>query len=498
MLKMSKKTKIMFIEPPLSVSKAIKSPNHQFPLGLLYMAGVLEKNGFNVKILDCPLNYEQRQEINKDTDKIGLNPSQIKQEIEKFRPDIIGVSCSFTMFESDSFEVINLIKKINKKILTVVGGAHTSANPEYVLRNKNIDLAVIGEGEYTILEIAKNKEKNKSLNNINGTALISKGKFKRNKPRQQIQNLDNLEPAWHLINFEQYFSHPDNSANVMRSPSINIITSRGCPGQCVFCSIHTVWGRKWRAISAKKVVDQLEFLHKNYGIRHFRINDDNLTLDKKRIISICREIRKRKLDIKWDTPSGIAFWTLDKQVLREMKKAGYYRVTFGIESGCEKTLKYIRKNIDLKKVEELISYCHKIGLWTSSFFIIGFPYETKSEIKKTFNFIVNSQLNFPFVFLAQPYMGTQLYEDFKALGLLDRGFINQSSFIQSKYKTKYLTPEQLNNIRKKIYINFYFRKFAKYLNPWFFYREFLSKITNKEELSYIVKIMKNLVTDFLY
>src|SRR3989338_7638201 len=329
------KNRVLFIVPPLSSNKAIKVSNHQIPMGFLYMAGMLEKHGFEAKVLDCPVYYSQRREIDPETVRIGLFPEQIEKEIREVKPNIVGVSCSFTMFEADTFEIVEKIRQ------------------------------------------------GKSLESIKGTALMAgRGKikkFKKNPAREPIQNLDELEPAWHLIDFKKYFEHPDNYSVTIRSPSVNLITSRGCPGNCTFCSVQTVWGRRWRAMSAKKVVNQIEFLYKNHGVRHFRINDDNLTLDKKRIMEICAEIIKRKLDIKWDTPSGVALWTLDEEVIRAMKKAGYYRITFGIESGSKSSLKYIKKNINLERAGELIEYCHKVGLWVASFFIIGFPYETKKE-----------------------------------------------------------------------------------------------------------------------
>lgn len=490
--------KILFINPPLSYDSRVKHTNHQFPLGFLYMAGVLEQNNFVVKILDCPLYYKLKRKINDKTIKFGLFPNQIEKIIRDFKPDIVGVSCSFSMFESDSFEVINLVKKIDKKIITLVGGAHSSSNPRFVLRNKNIDLVVIGEGELTCLEIAQAVRDKKNLHNIKGTALLLDDKFKINPPREPIHDLDSLEPAWHLVDFKEYFKHPDNYSVLMRAPSVNIITSRGCPGDCVFCSVQTVWGRRWRAISAKKVVEQIEYLMRKYGVKHFRINDDNLTLDKKRVMEICNEIIKRKLDIRWDTPGGVAFWTLNEKVLMAMKKSGYYRITFGIESGSKNTQKYIRKNIELKKVDKMIEHCHKIGLWIASFFIIGFPFETKEDINDTMNYIINSKINFPFLFVAQPYPGTKMYEDFKNSGFLKHGLIETSHAFSTKYNTKYFTPEQLNYFRKKTYIKFYLTKILKYANPYLFHREFISKIRNPEDFKYACKIIKTLISDFIY
>ena len=491
------KNKILFINPPLSQDSRVKFPNHQFPLGFLYMAGILEKNNFLVKILDCPLFYKKKVRVDENTIRFGISKKEIEKVVKEFKPDIIGVSCSFSMYESDSFDVIDFIKEINKNIIIVVGGAHSSSNPRFVLRNKNIDFVVIGEGELTMLETAQRIRSNKNRINIKGTAFFKGEKFILNKPRECIADLDDLDLSWHLIDFNKYFEHPDNSSVTIRKPSVTIISSRGCPGNCVFCSVHTVWGRKWRAISAKKVVNQIEFLYKKYKIKHFRINDDNLTLNKERIMEICREIVKRGIDIKWDTPSGVALWTLDEEVLDNMKKSGYYRITFGIESGSKKTLKYIGKNIDFDKTKKLIQYCHKIGLWVASFFIIGFPYERLEDIKETEKYIIESKINFPFLFIAQPYQGTKMYHDFLKEGLMD-GFLNISNSTITQYNTKYFTARELNNFRRGVYKNFYISKIKDYTIFSNFYREFLSKIKKPEDIRYVIKIIKSMLINLVY
>lgn len=492
------KTRVMFINPPQTNNVNVKYNNIKFPLGFLYMGGILEKNGFQVKILDCPIYYKKRREIDSNTVKIGLFPEEIEKEIKEFKPDIVGVSCAYTAYESDSFETIELVKKIsreiNKKILVTVGGAHTSANSQYVLRNKNIDIAIIGEGEETILEIAKKYEEKhlSDLLKIKGIGFRYKDKVKINPARERIKNLDKINAAWHLIDMNLYFQHPDNSLVTIRGPSVDIVTSRGCPGNCVFCSIRTVWGRVWIGRSAKHVVDELEMLNKKYGARHFRVFDDNLTLDRKRILEICDEIIKRKLDIKWDTPNGVAFWTLDEEVLTKMKEAGCYRITFGIESCSQDTQRYIKKIADLKKIDSLIKLCHKIGIWICATFIIGFPYETREELEITTNYIIHSRINFAFLCIAQPYQGTDLYNDFKKEKLMQE-FQPDSNVLKSKYNTKYFTSEELNKIRVLTLRKFYLNKALSYLNPVVFYEEFLSKIKSFEDLKYIFKNLGNFV-----
>lgn len=488
--------KILLINPPQSCDIKAKHSYFKFPLGLLYIADYLEKNNFSVKILDCPLYYKKRRKIDKENVRMGLFPEEIKKEIKEFNPDIIGVSCAYSAYEADSFEVIKIAreaeKELKKRFLVIVGGAHVSANPEYVLRNKDIDIAVIGEGEETILEIAQ-KYKQEKLENIKGTATRIKGKIRINEKRGFIKNLDKLKPAWHLLDMKKYFEHPDNSKATLRKPSVDIITSRGCPGNCVFCSIHTVWGRVWRGRSVKNVVDEMELLVKKYKARQFRIQDDNLTLDRKRIIEICDEIIKRKMDIRWDTPNGIAIWTLDEQVLEKMKQSGCYRITFGVESGSKKTQEYIRKIIDSDKIRRLIDYCHKTGIWVCATFIIGFPYERKEDIRKTREFILNSRINFPFVYIAQPYPGTDMYEDFKKEKLM-KDVREISNLKKSRYNTLYFSNKELIKMQKSIYKKFYMKKMLLYMNPLVFYREFISKIRKMEDFSYALKNLFNVVS----
>jgi magnesium-protoporphyrin IX monomethyl ester (oxidative) cyclase len=449
----------------------------------------LEKNGFDVRILDCPLDYQKVRPGNAHTIKVGLFPEDILGVVDEYRPDIVGVSCAFTMFESDSFEVIDLIKQRYPDMLIVVGGAHSSANPGHVLRNRNIDLVVLGEGEETLLEIANRRRDKQSILDVCGTALQVDGQVKINAPREYIQNLDDYKAAWHLIDMPKYYAHPFNSNATMRRNAVDIVTSRGCPGVCVFCSIHTVWGRKWRARSANSVVDEIEMLHRQYGARQIRIQDDNLTLDKKRTLEICDEIVRRKLDIRWDTPNGIALWTLNKEVLQKMKEAGCYRVTFGVESGCAKTQKYIGKIVPLERINEMVDFCHKIGMWVCATFIIGFPEETEEDIRETESYILGSKISFPFIYVAQPFMGTRMSQDFERLNLLKYGLLEASEVAFSRYNTLHFSGEALNKKAKAIYLKFYLRKIRSFLNPFRFYREFLSKIRSVEDLHYVAKML---------
>ena len=458
----------------------------KFPLGFLYLATPLERDGFDVKIIDAPLRYQTTTVLDENTVRIGMTFEQIAAEIGQYAPQIIGVSCAYTMCEADAFAMIDFIKQRFPAVLLVVGGAHTSANPGYVLRNRNIDLAVIGEGELTMLEIAQRFRAGQDLQNIRGTALVSAGQVRINTPREYMTDLDEYGASWHLLDMPAYFAHPNNANATMRRNAVDLVTSRGCPGRCIFCSIHTVWGRKWRARTAKNVVDEMELLCRKYDARQFRIQDDNLTLSKQRIIEICAEIIRRKLNIRWDTPNGIALWTLNAEVLSKMKQAGCYRVTFGIESACAKTQQYIGKTVNLQRINDAVACCHRIGLWVCGTFIIGFPNETRADIRETEQFIVKSGFNFPFIYVAQPMQGTRLYADFKAQNLLPTEFIHMSSVGQTRYDTLHFKWYELNAMVRNIHLKFYIYKTFAYLNPWRFYREFLSKIRSREDLAYVL------------
>ncbi len=484
------RNKIMFINPPQSSNMGTTFTNLKFPLGFLYMADTLEKHGFKVKILDCPVHYEKKRIVDATTVKVGLHPDDIKNAIKEFAPDIVGVTCAYTAYEHDAFETVDFVrqaeKEMGKKFLVLVGGAHTSANSKYVLRNDQIDMAVIGEGEETMLEIAENYRSGKSLENISGTSFMKNGEFKLNKLRPYIQDLDNLSPAWHLIDMNLYFNHPDNHQVTLRGPAVDIITSRGCPMKCVFCSIHTVWGRKWRGASAKKVVDDIALLVKKYGVKQIRIQDDNITVDRKRMVDICDEIVRRKIDIKWDTPNGVAYWTLNENMIKKMAQSGCYRITFGIETASENSQKYVGKICNIDRINKIIDICHKYNMWVCSTFIIGFPYETKSDIEETRQFITNSKISFPFVYVAQPYQGTGMYFDFKKENLLGK-FQIESNVGRTKYGSKYFSHEELNAIRKNIYMRFYVKKLLNFTNPYRLYKELLSKITTTEHVKYVYK-----------
>ena len=491
-----KKTKALLIFPPFTVSSS-DYPTPDLPLGLAYLASVLEKNKYPVKILDAlALGIEQARKKKGGLLKVGLSPREIKKVVADYQPDVIGVSCAYTSHAPDSHEIAALVKEVNPKILVVFGGAHATACAPLVLKDKNVDIVVLGEGELVFLELVSCLERKKDLSQIQSTAQRKKGKIIINPRREFIANLDDLpDPTWHLLPMDIYLKRQTKTREFsMRTPRTNIITSRGCPGNCVFCSIHAIWGHCWRPRSPERVVSEMEHLIKTYGVREFYVLDDNISIKRDRLIKICDLICKRGLDIRWAAPNGIALWTLDKTVLKKMKQSGFYRITFGIESGCPKTLKFIRKPMVLEKAEEIIDISNKLGLWTHSTFIIGFPDETREDIEQTINWTINSGLDFVSFYIATPYPGTDLHQEFIKRRLLKKGDeerMHYSSISISGYDTLHFKKKELNQIRDGAYSRFFASRMKRYLNPFYSFPHLARKIRTTEEFFYFLKLLNN-------
>jgi len=493
--------KTLLMYPPATLYKKDPTVPGAFPpLGLGYIAAVLKQNGYEVNILDSLALGIDRVEEKNNIIRFGLSEKYIEEYIEQYQPDIVGISCHFTAHAKDAYRIAEITKKINPKILVVAGGAHACARSEELLRTNNVDIVVRGEGENTFLEIVKKKEKDDGLSDIIGTVVKKNGEIIYNPERPLIRDLDSIPfPARDLLPMEKYFSWKQSVDNYdMRHPNTSVVTSRGCPMSCVFCSIHSIWGEhQWRARSAKNVVNEIEFLVDKYGVGEIQFVDDNLTFDKNRITNICNEIIDRKIDIKWSTPNGVAVWTLDEDLLLLMKKSGCYRLSFGIESGSYDTQKFIGKRINLGRTQELIKYAQKIGIWTIGFFIIGFPYETRNSIDETIQYAINSDLDYATFYLPMPFPGTRLSDVLEKENLLN-DIESEEDYAFSLTatrgcKTRYFTPAQLQELKDLAYKSFMNSLIKKFINPF----RILNRIKSWEDFFYSTKLIRKGLILFL-
>ena len=356
--------RILLIRPP---SKSISSV---LPLGLMYLGTVLKEKNHKVKILDLRLKKNAY--------------SSLYETIEKFKPDTIGVSL-LTVESKSAHRIAKDVKTIDPKLTVIFGGPHCGAEPDLILKDKNVDVLVIGEGEKTICELMDVFKHNGSLEKINGIAYREKGyiikrprgrnqielplwrtnektspknKFLqgniiKNRPRDPIKDLNSLKLDYGLVNVEDYF-HFSSSHDYLpgRKRFLPIFTSRGCPFECVYC--HNIFGKKIRYMSAEKVFSEIKFLYKEYNVEEFHFLDDSFNIDIKRAKRIFDLIYDSGMNIRITFPNGIRADFMDDDLIHKMRKAGVYRVALGIESASERILKMINKKLDIDKMKVLI------------------------------------------------------------------------------------------------------------------------------------------------
>jgi len=471
--------RILLIYPPITTYGPAAVGPHP-PLGLAYIAAFLEQNNYEVRILDALALGGDNVQTNGNYNRFGLSEVNITNYVRDFAPDIVGISVMFTAFVNDAYDVARVVKEVCPTTTVVFGGAHASINPEAVLEDKNVDIAVQGEGEATFLELVKTLETKRDISEVTGVTFKKGGKILSNSPRPLIADLDSLPfPARHLLPMEAY--NKSDSLFTMRQPLTSMITSRGCPRDCCFCSIHSVWGHSWRGRGAKSVVDELEHLTQAYSIREVHFLDDNISLNKKRMTEICDAIIDRKIDIRWTPPNGIAIWTLDRELLKKIKRSGCYRLTFGIESGNPETQKFIGKKLDRERVKEVIRNANSLGLWTLCTFIIGFPYETREAIYDTIDFAIDSGTDLALFYRLGLWPGIPVYEIFRKEALLPEDDSQAYSELAA-CDTKFLKGEELYELQRKAYKSFLTRRLFSFLNPLRLKR----KIRSVEDLRYVL------------
>lgn len=409
------------------------------PTGLAYIAAVLIEHSIDVKILDA--NAEQ------------MELGGIQKMIKKEDPAVVGIT-STTPCISKALDISRVTKEINKEIKVVLGGPHPTALPHEVVKNKYVDVVVRCEGEYTMLDLVNKIDSGEGFDNVFGITFKNNGNFIDNPSRPFIKDLDELPfPARHLLPMEKYIS-----PQTKRKRFANILTSRGCPFKCIYCN-KNIFGYKYRVRSAENIISEMEYLMNIHDIEEFHILDDIFTLSKKRVEKFCEMIKKEKMDIVWKCGNGVGVNTVNKELLKKMKDAGCYSLSFGIESGSQKILDNIRKNITLEQSRGAIKACKEVGIFTVGFFMLGNLGENEETMQQTINFAKSIDPDAAQFGILVPFPGTDIYDVIKAEGrlLTDRWEDYGNLSGQAIFEHGELTKPLMEKMYRKAYREFYMR-----------------------------------------
>ena len=448
--------RVCLINPPRIHPKLWGKPSVFQPLDIAYVAALLEKQ-HEVLIIDAPTEgWKNLEEIDATKYRQGLPNKEIATRVKHWSPRVVGVTVPFSGWWKSTYELISAVKSINQDIIIVVLGLHPSARPKECLANPNVDFVVIGEPEQTMFELvgALEQKTSEGVEKVKGIGFVKNGKTVITPLRPPIEDLDSLPfPARHLLPMNKYFEAVKENPlrGEIRKPWAMMITSRGCPYDCVFCTIHNVMGKKWRGRSPQNVVDEINQLVHTYKIKQIDFYDDNMTLNKKRMETICDLIVKEGLDIEWYTTNGVRADTLDENLLKKMKASGCKKIRIAPESGVQNVLdKIVKKNLNLKDVEKAVVLSKKVGIKVGCFFVIGLIGETKEDINETIRYAykLRSLGADRFYFsVAMPVYGTELYEQAKKGGFLKAGFSDEAlAGVEPLIETPEFTTDDLREL----------------------------------------------------
>lgn len=402
-------------------------------LGVGYLGAVLRDAGHEVYIRDTALEgYDNERYLENELILIGESEESIASYIANLNPDVLGISAIFSNLMDHAHTIARIAKDVNPEIKVVLGGNHISnavTDYQFALRNhgtglpgelidmqdKNIDFAMRGEVEYQFLELVNRLVNGQDINDIPGLIYRENGMLRINPQPPPLDDLNRLPaPARDLTNMEKYFHIGLFQSSKSRSKRVlTVMASRGCPERCTFCTTPLMWGSKVRCRSPQNVYREIKEGIEKYNIGEVQFADDTLTANLKNLLELCDLLEP--LGIPWCTPNGIRLDYHHKgnkqyELFKRMKDAGCYQVTLACESGVQRVLNdIIHKNLKIEQIQPTVETAKEAGLLVHTFWIVGYPGETREEMEETINFAARISADSYSVSILTPLPGTQIY-----------------------------------------------------------------------------------------
>jgi anaerobic magnesium-protoporphyrin IX monomethyl ester cyclase len=409
----------------------VKSP----PIGLAYLGAAAERVGWDVKIVD--------------SSTLGLSCRRLVDQAVEYEPDVLGISTT-TMDYVESLAVVSGVKNRLPGTFTVMGGPHVSFTDRQTLRQcPELDAVVRGEGEKTFEELLSAVRSRADVSGIKGLTCRVNGSIQRNPDRPFVQDLDSLGfAAYHLLPMEAYRMGKGR-------PFACMVTSRGCPFQCSFCSSSNLFGKKWRYRSPEHVVAEMEYLRDRFGCGEVEILDDTFTVSPERVDRICDLLIDKNLGLLWSASSRIGMLTAESA--RKLKRAGCTTLYLGFESASQEVLDSLCKNIKLEDAWKTMEVVRNAGLRVIGSFILGCPADTLETIKKTIRFAKELSPRYAQFTLLTPYPGTPLYDEAQSLGLIAERDWSKYTIVDPVVKHPQISAKNLKRYVDRAYLSFYLR-----------------------------------------
>lgn len=424
------------------------------PLGILAVGSFLERNGFKVQLID---------------DDIFL--SDFSREILAFNPDLIGISF-LTPAYTRAKKTISILKPLLPNAKFCAGGFHASIFPVQVVQDLSLDFCVIGEGEATMLEICQRLTDNESIFNVPGICFTGADGIPTISPhRELISNLDLLPlPATHLLNYESYLRPPGLFRGMAMDRVAAIATSRGCPFHCTYCGGRKLFNGRVRFRSVPAIRAELEYLVATHHIRGIWIIDECFTIDRQQAREIADLVAE--FDLVWGVQTRVDL--LDESLVRHFKKCGCMEINFGIESGVDRILSFLKKGTTTQAALTAFSWCRNAGMRTTANFMIGTPTETEADIYETFRFAKQLNASYTVFHITMPLPGTELYDYALSNGLMeevqefDDAWMHRAS--KGPLMATEIPPAKLMEIRAHFQNHFFLRNYLNWRNARFGFR----------------------------